>query len=126
MAATASLRTDIIPNSIDVSQNQFVVDINIVLTGNYGTGASNGDTLALGGLPGVPSDLVPILVEIYEAPPAGTAPNGYIFNYNPGTTINNGVMTIMNNLNQYTPGSAYSGGLLAAVLRARAYFPKFL
>ena len=125
MSATASLRTDIIPNPIDVSQNQFVVDLNITLTGNYGTGASNGDTLALGGL-GIPSTLPPILVEIYEAPAAGTVPNGYIFNYNPGTTINNGVMTLMNNLAQYTPGSAYSGALLTAVLRARAYFTKFI
>lgn len=119
MAATVTV-TD-----VDVTLNKIIVQGSIALTGNYGGSATHGDTLSFAGTDLIKSNSVPTVVDIYEAPPAGTAPNGYIFSFCPGTTMANGVMTILNNLTEYTQGSAYSTGLLAAVVRFWAEFPIF-
>ena len=110
-------------NSVD--QNKFIVEGTLTLTANYGGAATHGDTINMSAL-GVPSNAVPDWVQIQEATPAGTAPTGYLFIFCPGTTQANGVLSIWNNVTEYTEGSAYSAGLLAAVLEFRAEFPAFL
>lgn len=119
MAATVTI-TD-----WDFGERHFEIYGTITLTGNYGTAGSHGDTLSfLNDI--VKSNQAPVVVEINEAPPAGTAANGYIFTYNPGTSQNTGVLQILNNLAEYTPGSAYSPGLLAATIVFRAVFQAFV
>lgn len=127
MAATVT------PNSglaqTDTTQATQVVRGTIALTGNYGGGATHGDTLNLG-FYGVQSNLPPLEVEIFEMPPAGTAASGFIFGYAPGTNPQNGVLTVQQTgaalsgpLAEYPQGTAYSAPLLAAVLHFRATFP---
>lgn len=113
---------------IDQTLNRFVIKFTIALSANYGGAATHGDTLNFGAAlgPNIPSNSVPDFVSIVEMPPAGTAPTGYLFGFAPGTTQDNGVLTIWNNLTEYTEGSAYSAGLLAAVLVGRAEFPAFI
>lgn len=98
----------------------------IALSGNYGGGATHGDALSFAISDLIKSNQAPLWVDIFEAPPAGTAPNGYIFTYCPGTTRDNGVVTITNNLTEITQGAAYSAGLLAAVIIFRAVFNSYV
>ena len=80
----------------DTTQKQLFIDFTVTLTGNYGGGATNGDTLDLTALgDALKSTQLPNWVEFGEYPPAGTAPTGYQFGYAPGTTQANGVLTIM-------------------------------
>jgi hypothetical protein len=124
MAAVFTINRAITPDAIDATMQEFIVDGFITLTGNYGGAATNGDTLSFAGVE-VPSNQLN-WVEIMETPPAGTAPTGYTFGFAPGTTNANGVLTVMNGTTQYTQGSAYSAGQLAAVLRCRAWWVKYL
>lgn len=112
--------------SVDNTQNAFIVTGTLVLTGNYGGASTHGDTVSFvaNGID-IPSSGIPT-VTIFEAPPAGTAPSGYLFTFCPGTLQSNGVVNISNNLTEYTEASAYSAGLLAAVLQYRAYFPSLI
>ena len=111
---------------VDRTQSKLIVQGTLTLSGNYGGAATHGDTLSFASLDQIKSDSLPTMVDIYEAPAAGTAPNGYIFGYCPGTTPANGVMTVMNNLTEYTQATAYSAGLLAAVIKFWAEFPLFV
>lgn len=121
MATTLTLNTP-----VDVTQQSFIVEGTIVLSGNYGGASTHGDTLNFSGLPTIGSNALPSWVEFGEFPVAGAAPTGYSFGYAPGTTQANGVLTIMNGAaTEYTQGSAYSAPLLAAVIRFRAEFPAF-
>jgi hypothetical protein len=109
---------------IDNTQNQFLVDGTIALSGNYGGAATHGDTLDLSKL-GVASDQLPLKVEIWEQPTAGTGvSSGYEFVYCLGTTQANGLLQIINptNLTEFTQGSAY-GVTFPNTLRFRAFFP---
>jgi hypothetical protein len=117
MAATIS--QIIAPNNPDLTGRQVIAYGTIVLTGNYGGAATHGDTLNLQQLGDLlKSSQLPIQVEIWENPPAGTLPTGYIWTYCQGTTQLNGVLNIMSGVNtEYTQGSAYSAALLAAVLK---------
>jgi hypothetical protein len=122
MSATAAISG--VLSTPDTTQKQLFIDFTVTLTGNYGGGATHGDTLNLQSLgDALKSTQLPNWVEFGEYPPSGTAPTGYLFGYAPGTTQANGVFTIFNNLTEYTQGSAYSAGLLAAVIRGRAWFP---
>jgi hypothetical protein len=116
----------IAPQNPDTTGRQIIVDGTVALTTNYGTGSSHGDTVNLqqfGDL--LKSSQLPLRVVIWEDPPAGTAPTFYQFVFCPGTSQTNGVVSIGSNLTEYTQGSAYSAGLLAAVLRIRAWFPAY-
>ena len=109
----------------DITEKQLFIDFTVTLTGNYGGGATHGDTLNLQSLgDALKSTQLPTWVEFEEFPAAGTAPTGYLFGFAVGTTQANGLLTIFNNLAELTQGSAYSAGLLAAVIRGRAWFPK--
>ena len=116
-----SLKTSALPNPVDVTQQEQIVDGYLTLTGNY---PLNGDTVAFGTLDAIKSGVVPTRVEVFEEPPAGTAPTGYQYTYCPGTTINNGVVAILGSLGTQFATGAYSAGLLAAVIRFRAWFPR--
>jgi hypothetical protein len=109
-----------------VTEREIIVDGTVALTGAYGGASTHGDTLDLtqfGDL--LKATGLPKKVEIWEAPAAGTAPTGYLFGFAPGTTQKNGVLTIFNNLTEYTEASNYSAGLLAATLKIRAWFASF-
>lgn len=117
----------------DTTQKQLFIDFTVTLTGDYGGGATHGDTLNLQSLgDALKSTALPNWVEFGEYPPAGTAPTGYTFGYGVGTTQANGVITIMGGTPtgdaplppaEYPEGTAYSAELLAAVIRGRAWFP---
>ena len=124
MAAVFTINRAVQPDATDATLQEFIVDGVITLTGNYGGGATNGDTLSFAGLDVASNQLN--WVEIQETPPAGTASTGYTFGFAPGTTNANGVLTIMNGTTQLTQASAYAAPLLAAVLRARLWFTKYL
>jgi hypothetical protein len=124
MAAT--ITPIIAPQNPDTTERQIIVYGTIALTGNYGGAATHGDTLDLtdfGDL--VKSTQLPTKVDIWEEPAAGTLPTFYQFNFCPGTTLSNGVLSIGTNLTEYVEASAYSAALLAAILRIRAYFPAY-
>lgn len=123
MAATVAISGVI--STPDTTQKQLFIDFTVVLTGNYGGGATHGDTLNLQSLgDALKSTQLPTWVEFGEYPPSGTAPTGYQFGYAPGTTQANGVLTIMGGpATEYAEGTAYSAALLAAVIRGRAWFP---
>lgn len=108
----------------DVTSATQIVRGTVTLSGNYGGGATNGDTLSFA-ITGIQSNSVPIRVTIYEQPAAGTAPGGWRAIFCPGTTIANGVVAFFNGTSQLTQGNAYSG--TAAVANAvwvfEAVFP---
>ena len=109
-----------------VNAGEVIVEGTIVLTGDYGGASTHGDTLDLSavyyqGL-ALPVSGLPIFYSIVEMPDSGTAPTGYIFGYGIGTTLANGVLTVMASTTEYTEASAYSAGLLAAVIKARFVF----
>ncbi len=116
--------------NIDSTQNSFIVEFTITPTGNYGGGATHGDTLSFAGTgPRIPANRPPTFVEIDEQPAAGTSATGYLYSYSPGSTRDNGVMQIFETgaalsgpLAEYTEGAAYSAGILAAVIKGRATF----
>jgi hypothetical protein len=121
MSAIATLSTGLVQT--DSTQATQIARGTIALAGNYGGGATHGDTLNLA-LYGIQSNLPPLRVLIFETPPAGTAPTGYQLGYAPGTNPSNGQLTIMGGpATEYTEGSAYNAALLAAVLNFEAIFP---
>lgn len=110
----------------DKTNKQFVVDAALALTGNYGGGATHGDTMDVSKL-GIPSHYLPVQVEFFEAPNAPAVPSGYasLMTYTLGTNQTNGLLNIVTAPGtEYTQGSAYNAGLLAAVLFARVWFQK--
>lgn len=119
---------------IDFTQSEEIIDGTITLSGNYGASSTHGDTLNFSGF--AQSSLIPNRVEIYESIAAGTAPLGYNYTFSPGTTQANGVLTITGGAassgqggTELTNGSAYSSftpSLNGAVLRFRAWFPRFV
>jgi hypothetical protein len=99
----------------------------LTLSGNYGGGATHGDTLSFANIFGLLSQKVPLKVEIYEQPPAGTAPSFFNAVFCPGTTIANGVVSFATSFGtEYTQGQAYATNatLAAAVWKFRAWFPQ--
>lgn len=121
-----------IPDPVDMTQQEFIVDGLLTLSNNYGGSATHGDTMNLAGL--VPSNLVPNRVEIFEAPAAGNAPTGYNFIYGFGSGPANGVLIVTQCAgasapsSEITEGAAYPGALTAATanIRFRAWFTKFI
>ena len=120
MAATITIST-VIP--VDSTQNGFIVYGTIALTGNY---PAHGDTLDFSKFSQIPSNAIPIWIDILEAPPAGTDPSGYVYNFCPGTTNANGVLAIFNGAATPFGTGAYSAPLLAAVIKFQAFIPSFV
>jgi hypothetical protein len=112
--------------NVSENLNRFVIDGTITLTGNYGGASSHGDVLSFAGQDQIKSQQVPTFVYITEQPAAGTSATGDTFNFSPGSTQANGVMQVFVAGSEYTQGSAYSAGLLGAVLKFQAEFPSYL
>lgn len=113
----------------DTTERNVQILFSLALSGNYGGGATHGDTLNFGGASGaseIASDLNPLWVDVFEAPPAGTAPSFYAAVYCPGTTRDNGVVSFALAGVEYAQGTAYAGALAAAVFEALACFPAFV
>lgn len=110
----------------DSTQNTFVVDGVVTLTGNYGGAASHGDTFDLSQL-GIATSGPAITVDFDEQSPAGAAPSGNVFRYMPGTTLANGVLSVFSGAGvEYTQASAYGTPPFAIVgfkLHFKAIFP---
>jgi hypothetical protein len=118
MALKAVLTGD--PSLIDTTQRSFVVDGTITYSGTYPT---NGDTLDLSQL-NVPTNALPLEVEIIEITPAPGPAFGANFLYLPGTTQANGVMEIFNGTSQEATATYASiFGSVAVVLKFVARFP---
>jgi len=134
--AVASIVSTDPSGGLDATQGEEIVEGTLTLSGNYGSSGSHGDTINFA-LPQVESQLPPRRVEIFENQGAGTAPLGYTYIYNNGTTQANGVLTILGTpasggaevgATEFTQGAAYSAGspsLSGAVLRFKAWFSKF-
>lgn len=122
------MATKIIGKNISVTNNEVIATFQIQLSGNYGGGATHGDTLDLTkfvyqGL-GLQTSQLPTEYNIVEMPAAGTAPTGNIYGFAKGTKLSNGVFTAFTaSATEYTQGTAYSAPLLAAVIVARFIFP---
>ena len=122
MSATAGTPTVIINNF-----NVFEAIVPITLASSY-PGTAAGDPLSFIGI--VPSNSVPVFVDIQELPPAGTLASGISWRFAPGTTQANGALQAFT-----TPGSAgaltnlgnvtYSS-VSAANLYARVVYKKFV
>ena len=85
MSVTAGTPSVIINNF-----NVFEAIVPLTTSGSYTTGG--GDTLSLIGI--VPSNSVPVFVDIQEMPPAGTVASGLEFRFAVGTTQANGKMQV--------------------------------
>ena len=110
-----------VPDNTDREQ---VYQGTLTLSANYGGAATHGDTLSFSNIFGLQSQKVPLKVEIYEQPPAGTAPSFLQAVFCPGTTIANGVLSFSSAFGtEYTQGSAYAGAIATAVWKFRAWFP---
>lgn len=98
----------------------------ITPSGDY---ATHGDTLDFSSLSSVPSSTIPVQVEIYETPAAGTSQSGYVYGWCPGTTLANGKMTVFESAGSAAPlaelaAGAYPAGITGAVLKYHARFKK--
>jgi hypothetical protein len=125
----------------DATLSEYIIDVNITLTGSYGTASSHGDPLDFTALhlPLSIGDQAPSNWEITELIVAGAAPFGFSYNYCPGPTLAaptqaGGVLQIVGGAGgsgqggaEITQGSAYSGftpWLAGAILRARFWFAR--
>lgn len=108
----------------DVTEKEQIFQGTLTLTGNYGGAATHGDTVSFANIFGLTSQTVPLRVEIYEQPKAGTAPSFYNAMFCPGTTYANGVVNFSLSGTEYTQASAYSGAISTAVWKFRAWFPQ--
>ena len=124
MSVAVAVNQVILPDPVDTTQQQFIVDCTLTLTGNY---PANGDTVNLQNL-GIPSNQLPNKVEIYEATPSPGPASWYAFVYLPGTTQANGLMEVFNGTTQFSAG-AYGAppfAITGFALRARIWFSKFV
>ncbi len=122
---------------------QLIVDCILTLTGNYGGGATHGDTINFGttvaGSLDFPSGQAPSWWDFHELVVAGAAASGFVFDYHPGPTLaaptqNGGVLYItggatasQDGLNEIAEGGAYSGttpSLNNVQIRARFWFQR--
>lgn len=116
---------------LDSTRTRISAEGTLTLTGNYGGASSHGDTMSLVS-PSIPSDFLPVWVEIHEnqgSASAGTAnaPLGYTYIYAQGTTAANGLLQITVGTTEVTENTAYSGltpSLNNVVLRFKAWFAK--
>ena len=116
MSATANLV------GIDHTMKGFIAVGTITLAGNYGGGATHGDTLDLSTL-GVPSNSIP-LVRIWEGPVNGTLATFNRFIYSSGNGLSDGRLQIVGAAAEYTQGSAYAANFPNTIY-FEALYPAF-
>ena len=102
-------------NGLDATRTSLIVFGTLTLSANYGGAATHGDTVDFTKL-GISTDFTPKFVSINEQVAAGSAGSGYLYNFNYGTTLANGVLNIKGSTNaagqggtEITEGGAYSG-----------------
>lgn len=127
MAITATIDSSYAQN--DTTQATQIARGTLHFSGNY---VANGDTLSFANLYGIQSLTTPLRVFVYEAPPAGTAPSGYLYTFAPGTSNANGKLVVMNTgaalsgpLGQLGAG-AYPAAITGAVVKFEAIFTPFV
>lgn len=123
MAIAVALNKNQLPNPTDLTQQQFIIDATLTLTGGYTT---NGDPLSLAGL-GIPSNQLPTKVEIWEDTPTPGPQSGWRFTYLPGTNLDNGAMEMFNGTTQATTNT-YATLITVSnfSLKLRGWFPAFV
>lgn len=118
--------------NIDNTQDRIIVSGTIALTANYGGASTHGDTLNFLS-DSIKSGSPPTDVRIYEAPPAGTSATGFNYSFSPGANASNGVLQVFGSAavagantpgSEYTQAAAYNAGLLAAVVKFKAWFAR--
>lgn len=117
------------PTVVVDSFNIFEAIVPLTLSGSY-LGTAAGDPLDLSKI-GIPSNSVPLFVDIKEAPPAGTLPSGVLWNFAPGTTQANGALQALvggaaASEPQANLGNVTYASVSAANLVARVVYRKFL
>jgi hypothetical protein len=104
----------------DTTKASIIIPAQLTLTGNYGTGSSNGDPLNFGSVAppigGSLYDDAPWWWSLEELAVAGSVLTGYEFKYLPGPTLAKptqagGVLQALLAGVQYTPSAAYGGAL---------------
>ena len=115
----------IAPQNPDTTERALIVDGTAVLSGSYTVHGDTCNMQQLGDL--VKSSQLPIKVEVWEDPAAGTSPTFAQFVFCPGTTQLNGLLAIATaggtELTAETYASAFSSGL--PTLRIRAWFAAY-
>lgn len=125
MSIAASL-TNSYQGTINTTSGEQIVRGPLVLTGNYGSSSSHGDTLDFSKIYGIQSRQPPSRCLIYQQPAAGTAPGNCTGTFCPGTTNQNGVVSFANAGTELTGGVAYTGATASAKWFFEATFPIFL
>jgi hypothetical protein len=99
-----SLTVTTVLGNPDNTQNCTTVRGTVTLTGSYPTG---GDTLSFASVSDqIKSNSLPLEVRLYETTPAANgAGSKYAFNFLPGTTNANGVMTVCNGTTEFSAGA---------------------
>lgn len=112
MAATFTidLATPVIPNPVDVSQQQIEVMGRVTFSGSY---AAGGDTLSFGGVDQIRSNQPPNYVMLWEE---SAAPTGYFFYFTKGTTNANGKILVYQCAGSGNPAAEISAGAYPAAL----------
>lgn len=129
MSATAKL-IQIGPQPVDTTQNEIIALFQITLAGTYSPNSLHGDVLSLANAL-VPSTRVPTQVDIFEAPPTGTAPTGYTFYYQKGSDLSKGGICVMQGQNagpnqEISQNSGYPGALTGTTyIYALATIPSY-
>jgi hypothetical protein len=111
----------------DNTDKELVVQGVITFSGSYVTG---GDPLSFANNNRIQSRALPLMVEVYEEPIAGTqTATGFDFVYAKGTTQANGTLQIIGPGTTGTPAQLAAGAYPAALttptttVKFRAYFP---
>lgn len=127
----------------DRTNNGWIVDCLLTLSGNYGGAATHGDTINFAAATGIGigplGDNAPTMWEFHELVAAGTALPGFEYEYCPGPslaapTLNAGVLNIRGagagsgqGGTEITEGGAYAGttpSLNNQVIKARFWFSR--
>lgn len=113
------------PSVIVNNYNVFEVIVPLTVSGSY-PGTAAGDTVDLAGI--VPSNSVPVYVDIQEMPAAGTLASGLVFRFGVGTTQANGALQVFQSGagGQANLGNVSYASVSVANLVARAVFKKFV
>lgn len=133
MSAVFTLN-NLVGNGTDNTQNQFIYDGTVALTGNYGGSSTHGDTLDLSTIPTLKANVKPLFlrVEFLEASPAGAAGSFNRFIYTPAANNNlaTGKLQIITaGGSEYTQNSAYGTppfGITGFVLQCRVWLLSYL
>lgn len=101
----------------------------IAISASPGAYPAHGWTLSFAGLDVIKSNSIPLECDIWSGPAAGTSNSGYQYGYCPGTTRDNGQMTVFTGAAAQSPLAELSAGSTPAgvsgdTIRFKAVFPR--